>query len=358
MMHFIDPITQQIFEPDNGLWLSPLGEPSLITRDFTFSKADIQQHIPGLWRYRKAIALPSEADIIGFNEGMTPICETQLFGQHVKLKQEYLFPTGSYKDRGAATMINAARYAGVKHVLEDSSGNAGCAVSAYAAAAGIGCSIYVPANASAAKINQMELYGSTVHKIAGTRQDAADAALTAANASLFASHVYNPWFYEGTKTFAYEIWEQCGNNLPDEIIFPVGNGTLILGAFIGFNELLRSGAIKRLPILSLVQAENCSPLLGNEVFTPTKAEGIAVQKPARKRQILEAVKQTGGNLHSVTEAEIEAARRECAQKGLFIEYTSASAVAILAKKTIPHHVLIPLTGHGLKIIENNFIENQ
>lgn len=348
MTKYIDPIYKQIFEPNNGLWLSPSGEPSFISRDFSFSKADIDTNTQGLWRYKKAIGLPNDAHILSFNEGMTPICETTLYGQRVWVKQEYLFPTGSYKDRGAAVMINAAKYLGIKNLLEDSSGNAGCAVSAYSAAAGIACSIYVPETASPAKINQMELYGATVHKISGNRQDAANAALKAAETAWFASHVYNPWFYEGTKTFAYEIWDQCGDELPDEIIFPVGNGTLILGTYIGFQELLKSGAIKKIPALSLVQAENCSPLLDSQAFSPTKAEGIAVQKPARKRQILEAVKQTGGNLHSISEAEIIAGRKEAAQKGFFIEYTSAAAIAVLSQKRVQNKVLIPLTGHGLK----------
>lgn len=347
MIAFTDPVTQSPFVPQGGLWTGPSGEPSLIRRDFRFTAQDIDIRQPGLWRYRKAIALPADALPVSLGEGTTPLCETRLYGQRVLAKQEYLFPTGSYKDRGATVLLSAAKAYGARHVLEDSSGNAGCAVSAYAAAADIACSIYVPEAASPAKINQMELYGATVHKIKGNRQDAAKAAMDAAQTQWFASHVYNPWFFEGTKTFAYELWEQCAE-LPDEILFPVGNGTLILGAYIGFGELLRSGVLPRIPALSLVQAENCAPLCGKTHFSPTKAEGIAVQTPARLRQIREAVHLTGGHFYTVTEQEIADARREAASKGFFIEYTSAAAVAVLGKNRFPHRLLLPLTGHGLK----------
>lgn len=347
MQLFTDSLTQTQFVPQGGLWTGPSGAPSFIKRDFRFTADDIDTQQQGLWRYRKAIALPEHAEPVSLGEGFTPLCETRLYGQNVWVKQEYLFPTGSYKDRGATVLLSAAKTYGATHVLEDSSGNAGCAVAAYAAAAGIGCSIYVPEATSPAKIAQMELYGAHVHKIKGNRQDAAQAAIAAAQHQWFASHVYNPWFFEGTKTFAYELWEQCAE-LPDEILFPVGNGTLILGTYIGFGELLRSGLIPRIPALSLVQAENCAPLCGRSDFFPTKAEGIAVQAPARRQQIQEAVQQTGGHLYTVTEEEIVQARQEAASRGFFIEYTSAASVAILGKNRFTHRLLLPLTGHGLK----------
>ncbi len=136
MIAFTDPVTQSPFAPQGGLWTSPSGEPSLIRRDFRFTAEDIDIRQPGLWRYRKAIALPADALPVSLGEGTTPICETRLYGQRVLVKQEYLFPTGSYKDRGATVLLSAAKAYGAKHVLEDSSSNAGCAVSAYAAGGG------------------------------------------------------------------------------------------------------------------------------------------------------------------------------------------------------------------------------
>lgn len=348
MIELSDLINGYTYKPDNSLWLSKDNEPGLILRDFCFQRSDIKENFSGIWRYKKAFALPDSCNMVGFGEGMSPICDMNIYGNQLKVKQEYVFPTGSYKDRGAALMLSAAKTFGISEVLEDSSGNAGCAVSAYAAAAGIRCSIYVPEKASEAKIRQMELYGAQVHKIAGNRQDAAAAALQQAGSTWFASHVYNPWFYEGTKTFAYEIWEQMGTQMPEEILFPVGNGTLILGSFIGFRELKASGLINKIPALSVVQASNCAPLCGSENFAATVAEGIAVQKPARHKQILRVLSETGGRTIHVAEDDIIQARKDAASKGFYIEYTSATVLAGLKQIEPKPGILVPLTGHGLK----------
>lgn len=348
MIELTDLINGYTYKPDNSLWLSKDNEPGLIQRNFHFHKRDIEQDLPGIWRYKKAFALPDACSMVGFGEGMSPIAELEIYGHSIRVKQEYLFPTGSYKDRGAALMLSAAKTFGISEILEDSSGNAGCAVSAYAAAAGIRCSIYVPEKASEAKIRQMELYGAQVHKIAGNRQDAAAAALQQAGSTWFASHVYNPWFYEGTKTFAYEIWEQMGTQMPEEILFPVGNGTLILGSYIGFRELKASGLINKIPALSLVQASNCAPLCGSETFEATVAEGIAVQKPARHKQILQVLSETGGRAIHAAEDDIIQTRKDAASKGFYIEYTSATVLAGLKQMEPKPGILVPLTGHGLK----------
>ncbi len=332
-----------------GLWLTPDGEPCLLPEVSDFAGADTSKFAT-LLRYRSAIPLPPDALLIHFGEGTTALDTADFFGKTIQLKHEYLFPTGSYKDRGASVMLSAATYLNVKRVFEDSSGNAGCAISAYAAKAGIACTILVPEAASPAKIKQMELYGARVEKIPGDRQAAADEALKRAHEQWFASHVYNPWFYEGTKLFAYELWEQCGKNLPDEIIFPVGNGTLLLGTLKGFNELKMAGLVNRIPRLSASQAENCAPLSGSNQFSPTLAEGIAVKKPTRIRQILEAIKQTGGLVYRVSEEAIREGREMAGKKGLYVEFTTAAALAALPQSQEPGRILIPLTGHGLKNI--------
>ncbi len=338
---------QDFFDTSPGLWLNAEGQPSLLPDVTDFRGADTS-HFDSLLRYRAAIPLPEDARLIHFGEGFTALEKTSFFGRTVLVKHEYLFPTGSYKDRGAAVMLSAAAYADAKNVFEDSSGNAGCAVAAYAAKAAVDCTILVPESASPAKINQMESYGARVEKIPGDRQAVADEALKRAHANWFASHVYNPWFYEGTKLFAYELWEQCGGELPDEIIFPVGNGTLLLGTFKGFRELRRAGFVDRIPRLSAAQPEHCAPLSGKAEFGLTVAEGIAVRKPARLHQILDALKQTGGNSYLVSEDSIKGARKEAAMRGYFIEFTSAAALAAIPQADEKNRMLVPLTGHGLK----------
>jgi threonine synthase len=313
-----------------------------------------------LWRYREA--LPVGSDIVTMGEGYTPLLPVSFDGRTFLVKQEQLFPTGSYKDRGAAVLMTHLRELGVKRVVEDSSGNAGCAVAAYAARAGIPCDIYVPVKTSPAKTAQIEAYGATLHRIAGTREDTARVALEAATTCTYASHVYNPWFLQGTKTFAYEVAEQLGWTVPDTLVLPAGNGSLLLGAFIGFEELKCAGIVDRVPRLIAVQVAACAPLA--EAFAQgarepavvesghTVAEGIAIAAPARGAQVLAAVRATGGQFITVTEDEITASLRDCCRGGWFIEPTSAAVIAgarRYASTPAPGETIVTVfTGHGLK----------
>ena len=261
-----------------------------------------------LWRYREA--LPVADDVVTMGEGWTPLRSGDVRRPAVLVKQEQLFPTGSFKDRGAAVLMTHLRELGVRHVVEDSSGNAGCAVAAYAARAGVACDIYVPADTSSAKTAQIEAYGATLHRIPGTREDTARAALEASATCVYASHVYSPWFLQGTKTFAYEVAEQLGWTAPETLVLPAGNGTLLLGAYLGFTELARAGIVSHVPRIVAVQAAACAPLAGafeDGLDEPvairasaTAAEGIAIVAPARGLQMLAAVRATGGSFATVT----------------------------------------------------------
>lgn len=322
-----------------------------------------------MWRYREAIPLDSNSPIVSFAEGFTPLLPVEIAGRQVLIKQEQLFPSGSYKDRGASVMISQIKQLGITKVVEDSSGNAGAAVAAYCAAAGIQCDIYVPESTSPSKLAQITRYGATLHKIPGSREDTAQAVMTAAEDTYYASHSWNPFFFHGTKTFAFEVCEQLGWQAPDTVILPVGNGTLLLGAYIGFSELVKSGIINRVPRFIGVQAQRCAPLF--HAFTThsdtvacaatgekTMAEGIAIAAPIRGQQILAAVKHTGGEFITVNEMEILASLTAMFQKGHYIEPTSAAAIAGIKKYvevqremgTIDAHEVIvsAFTGHGLK----------
>ncbi|HEX9014242.1 MAG TPA: pyridoxal-phosphate dependent enzyme, partial [Anaerolineaceae bacterium] len=150
---------------------------------------------PDLWRYREAIPLPADAPVISLGEGFTPLLPLEVDGRPVWIKQDYLFPTGSYKDRGAAVLISKAAQLGVRTVVEDSSGNAGSAVAAYCARAGIGCTIYVPEHTSAAKLAQILWYGARLVRVPGSREDTAWAVMSAAETTFYASHSWNPFFF-------------------------------------------------------------------------------------------------------------------------------------------------------------------
>ena len=157
-------------------------------------------------------------------------------------------------------MVSVLAHQGVGDILEDSSGNGGASVAAYAAAAGIAAKILAPDSTSEAKTLQSRMHGAALELVPGPRQATADEAVRQASERFYASHNWHPFFLQGTKLMAYEIWEDLGFQAPDAVLIPVGAGSLALGCSIGFNELLRAGAIARLPRLLVVQPEHCSPL--------------------------------------------------------------------------------------------------
>src|SRR6185437_4933762 len=191
-------------------------------------------------------------------EGWTPLVTRDWDGAAIRFKLERQMPTGSFKDRGTAVMLNHLLEVGVGAIHEDSSGNAGSSIAAYAAAAGLTCRIYVPQAAPRGKIVQIAASGAELCAIPGTRQDVTEAALQAVGESFYASHNWQPFFIEGTKTLAYELWEQLGFRVPDNILVPTGYGSNILGLDRGFDELERRGEIAARPRLFAVQAANCA----------------------------------------------------------------------------------------------------
>jgi threonine synthase len=219
------------------------------------------------------------------------------------------------------------------------------------------------------KLVQIQAYGANLRRIEGSREETARVAMEAASRIYYASHCWNPFFLHGTKTFAFEIWEQLGWKAPDVLILPVGHGTLFLGAYLGFKELKEAGLVKRGPKLVAVQSVSCAPLYeafkrGWEETQPieksvrletekkTVAEGIAIAEPVRGRQILAVLRETGGEVLTVTEKEIGIAMKEMGRKGHFIEPTSAATIAGLKKylKHIKKEVIVStVTGSGLKV---------
>ena len=298
------------------------------------------------------------------NEGFTPLEEIEFDGNRTLMKIDYLFPTGSYKDRGATVLMSKMKEWGVQKVVEDSSGNAGSAIAAYCARAGIECEIYVPQHTSSEKTVQIQAYGAALKKVQGSRERTAEVAMEAASKIPYASHCWNPFFLHGTKTFAFEVWEQMGWKAPDVLVLPIGHGTLFLGATLGFRELKEAGMIKRIPRLVGVQSAFCAPLYrafkkGWREIRPiekkeTVAEGIAISEPVRGRQILEAIQETDGEILVVTDKEIGMALMEMGRKGHFIEPTSAATIAglkkYLRKKRRRETIVSTLTGTGLKSV--------
>lgn len=328
-----------------------------------FDLEKIKASKPTLWRYRDAIPIANNENIVTFDEGFTPLIEMKISSKRLFIKLDQLFITGTYKDRGASVLISKIKEIDIQKIIEDSSGNAGSAIAAYCARAGIDCNIYVPESTSPAKVAQIENYGAVLHKIPGTRQEAANVAAKAAEFNYYASHYLNPYFFQGTKTFAYEIWEQLNFNVPDTVLIPTGNGTLYIGTYLGFKDLLDNKLINKFPKLIAIQSEKCAPIY--QMYTqnlskiptvnqkPILAEGIGITNPIRFKQILDIIKITEGDIITVSDEEINLALKGAAIQGLFIEPTSATSIAAFKKYPSKKEeiVIAPITGHGLKTTE-------
>jgi threonine synthase len=352
---------------DRPIWRCACGSHLNLAPGHGLARRDILGGEASLWRYRGALALDHKPRV-SLGEGWTPLVERSWAGVNVHFKLESQMPTGSFKDRGTAVMLNHLIEVGVGRVHEDSSGNAGASIATYAAAAGLPCRIYVPATAPRGKIVQIAASGAEVRVIPGTRQAVTDAALAAVGdggtTSFYASHNWHPFFIEGTKTLAYELWEQLGFGVPDNILVPTGYGSNILGLERGFDELEGRGEITRRPRLFAVQAANCAAFAaswaagaeGYVPFTPgvTAADGIATVKPVRMAEVLRALRRSAGVVVAVPEAEIAPALRALGRLGLFVEPTAATGAAalslLLRNGTIrpDENTVVVLTGHGLK----------
>ena len=231
--------------------------------DFTpekFELSGIDTHEWSQFRYRRYMALDGESwRGVTLGEGMTPVVT---FDEDVSFKMDYFMPTLSFKDRGAAVLIAHCKAIGVDRVVQDSSGNAGNAVAAYCAKAGIGCEIFVPEGTSPKKIDMIRAHGAICTVVPGSRDHCADVCREKVEKEgvYYANHVYNPFFYEGTKTYIYEVFEQLGR-IPANLVIPVGNGTLFLGAIFALEHLQESGVIDRFPQIIALQSQNCDPLL-------------------------------------------------------------------------------------------------
>jgi threonine synthase len=315
-----------------------------------------------LWRYEAMLPVSRRFSLGG---GLTPLIEAAIPGASFLAKLDYLNPTGSYKDRGTETLISYLLAHGVTEVVEDSSGNAGSSLAAYAGGAGIHARIFAPTSAPAGKKRQIAMSAELV-EVPGPRYAVTDACVEAAFDSVYASHAWSPFFIAGQMTCAWEIWEQMGRNIPDAIACPVGHGGLFLGLARGFDGLQRAGLIDRIPRLYAIQSTACDPIVTaweNNSDTPTienpddtVADGIVVKVPVRGKAVMQAMSDSGGAAFRVTDEAILEARDTLAARGLFVEPTSA--VPIAAFDRIREHaghdatLLIPLTGNGLKSVKS------
>ncbi|MER5180326.1 pyridoxal-phosphate dependent enzyme [Streptomyces sp. NPDC002896] len=340
-------------------WCCPLCRGPL-DLDFSPTPAPLKSltgRVNSLWRY--AEVLPLATPSVSLGEGRTPLVALK---DGISAKLDYLMPTLSFKDRGAVMLAELALQLRPSRIIADSSGNAGTAIAAYCARAALPCTVYVPFGTSSKKLEQIRAHGARVEVVRGGREATATVAREAADDpdAFYASHAYNPYFLHGTKTYVHELWEDLGGRLPQVVVVPAGNGTLLLGAALAVAELYGAGLLDRRPALYAVQAEAVAPLAAawragaddlveETPAADTFAEGIAIPRPPRARQILRAVRDSGGTFVTVTEDQIRHAQLDLASRGLYVESTAAACWAAVRDGAVGERTaVVPLCGAGLK----------
>ena len=363
MTEYIDTSTEETFPLSEPIWCSPTGKPLMLTPLPGIRSENIDMKTRSIWRYRAALPFNVERPIT-LGEGCTPLITGMYSGYPCSFKLEWFSPTGSFKDRGTSVMLSMLRQQGVTSVLEDSSGNGGSSVAGYGAAGSMQVKVLAPESTSSAKIVQVRAYGAEVELVPGPREATEAAAIKLSSEIFYASHNWHPFFLQGTKTLGYEIWEDLGFRVPDNIIIPVSAGSNLLGCYIALKELISSGEIKRMPRLFATQPSNCAPLHASFHagawdhvecdFQPTVAEGTAIKRPIRLAEMLKALRESDGGTIAVHENEIIEASLTLAKQGLYVEPTCAHAAAgfnkLIANGTLDDSevTVVILTGTGLK----------
>lgn len=327
--------------------------------NFDLAKVDTSK--TGMWRYSAMFALEPDSPETTLGEGNTPLVEMNSARGRVYAKLEYQNPTGSYKDRGSAVLMSFLTSRGVTQSVEDSSGNAGASLAAYAARAGVAARIFIPASASGPKRKQIEFYGAELALIPGPRVEAAKAVRAAAESGIpYASHAFMPFGLSGIATIAYELVADLGGQVPGTIVAPVGHGGLLYGIMKGFASMQKAGVIASEPYYLGVQTAACSPVFNayeKGVFTlrepqesDTIAEGVRVSHPMRGEAILRKIKAGQGSITKVKEEDLVSAYRQLSESGFFVEPTSALVWAALntTLEKLPEPIILILTGSGYK----------
>ncbi|ABW01903.1 threonine synthase [Caldivirga maquilingensis] len=281
---------------------------------------------------------------LSLGEGLTPLVRR---GDYY-FKLEYLNPTGSFKDRGWSLALSVLR--NDVTVVEDSSGNAGLSLAAYSAVKGVRARIYVPKTAPEAKKRLMRLLGANVVE-AATRADASSLAMSFTE-GVYVGHSWNPFFIHGVKLIAYELALELGNI--DNVVAPLGNGTLTLGLYLGFKEAEELKLIKDTPRIIAVEASGYEWAYSMLHNTPmgvkaTLPDGIIVPQPPRLTQIIDAIRDTGGDVVVVNDQGVIEGLREGIRLGFIIEPTSAVVFKALKEVNLSGTTVVILTGSGLKL---------
>jgi threonine synthase len=358
--------------------LCTCGKPLLARYDLkraagTFTLETLKDRPRNLWRY--AEVLPDDPPV-SLGEGMTPLVHAKRLGASLGLanlyvKDEGLNPTGSFKARGMSAAVTRARQLGVKALAVPTAGNAGGALAAYAAAAGMAAVIVMPADTPSANVMECQAFGAKVVKLKGLISDCGKYVAENKDREGWydVSTLKEPYRVEGKKTMGYELWEQFGGKLPHVIFYPTGGGVGLIGMCKAFDELQQMGRIGgERPRMVAVQAEGCAPIVkaweahqSSAQFFPnaaTIASGLRVPGPLGDQLILSMLRQTRGTAVSVTDNEMLHGGRELALLEGILAAPEGAATVVAARILAgsgwikPHETVVLFnTGTGYKYSE-------
>jgi threonine synthase len=339
----------------------------------TLTRENLATREKSLWRYREVLPLPPDVEPVSLGEGGTPLLRAPEFADDVDLwiKDESLNPTQSFKARGMSVAVSMAKHLGATKLAVPSAGNAGGALAAYAARAGVEAHVFMPRDTPRANIIECRELGAHVTLIDGLITDcAAEIGRRKADEGWFdTSTLKEPYRVEGKKTLGYELAEQLKWQLPDVILYPAGGGTGLIGMWKAFDEMQTLGWIgKNRPRMFAVQAAGCAPIVrafeAGEKHAPefpdphTIASGLRVPKAIGDFLILEILGESNGGAVGVADEEmIRVAREVGAKEGLFVCPEGAACFAALkllrvAKKIASgERVVVFNTGSGIKYLE-------
>lgn len=316
--------------------------------NISISKAVIDKNERSMWRYSKLLPLQNTSNKISLGEGWTPILSMERTANKLGIdqlfvKDESFNPTGSFKARGLSMAVSKAKELGVHSCIVPTAGNAGGALSAYCAKAGMKAIVVMPKHTPEAFKKECQAFGAEVILVEGLINDCAKVvAQIKEKTDIFdISTMKEPYRLEGKKTLGYEIAEQFNWELPDAILYPTGGGTGIIGIWKAFQEMLSMGWISNIPTRMIaVQAENCKPIVdtfynlqenaANYKGMATIANGLAVPHPFAEKMILDVLRQSNGLALAVSEEEILLSLREiAANEGMLVAPEGAALLAAL-----------------------------
>ncbi|MDR2707841.1 MAG: threonine synthase [Nitrososphaerota archaeon] len=334
---------------------------------------DFKRSALSVWRYRDFMPIHESSAVVSLSEGGTGLHRSERLGEALGLtdlwvKNEGENPTGSFKDRGMTVGVTKAVELGARHVICASTGNTSASLAAYAARAGIRCTVLIPSGKIAyGKLSQAMIHGAKVLQVRGNFDEALDCVLKLAekHRSIYLLNSINPFRIEGQKSLGYEICEQLEGNAPDRLIVPVGNAGNISAIWKGFSEFYKLGLISKLPKMTGIQAVGSAPIVKavkshSDKIVPivepeTVATAIRIGAPVSWKKAINAINESHGTAETVTDEEILDAQKLLAQvEGIFVEPASASSIAGLKKLVRSgiinknERVVCVTTGHGLK----------